>query len=35
MEYFRSEVMEMCHDVGLYQIDLLSGSRTRITERGY
>ncbi len=26
MEYFRSEVMEMCHDAGLYQIDLLSGS---------
>ena len=35
MEYFRSEVMEMCHDAGLYQIDLLSGSRTRITEREY
>ena len=25
----------MCHDAGLYQIDLLSGSRTRITEREY
>ncbi len=35
MEYFRAEVMEMCHDAGLYQIDLLSGSRTRITEREY
>lgn len=35
MEYFRSEVMEMCHDAGLYQIDLLNGSRTRITEREY
>ncbi len=35
MEYLRSEVMEMCHDAGLYQIDLLNGSRTRITEREY
>ena len=35
MEYFRSEVMEICHDAGLYQIDLLNGSRTRITEREY
>lgn len=35
MEYFRSEVMEMCYDTGLYQIDLLNGSRTRITEREY
>ncbi len=25
----------MCHDAGLYQIDLLNGSRTRITEREY
>ena len=25
--YFRSEVMEMCHREGLYQIDLLNGSR--------
>ena len=35
MEYFRAEVMEMCHDAGLYQIDLLNGSKTRITEREY
>ena len=35
MEYFRSEIMEMCHDAGLYQIDLLNGNRTRITEREY
>lgn len=35
MEYFRSEVMEMCHDAGLYQIDLLNGSKTRVTERKY
>ncbi len=27
MEYFKSEVMEMCHREGLYQIDLLSGSK--------
>ena len=25
----------MCYDTGLYQIDLLNGSRTRITEREY
>ena len=35
MEYFKSEVMEMCHREGLYQIDLLSGSKERITEREY
>ena len=35
MEYLRSEVMEMCHDAGLYQIDLLNGSKTRVTEREY
>ncbi|MBQ8787888.1 MAG: relaxase/mobilization nuclease domain-containing protein, partial [Oscillospiraceae bacterium] len=35
MEYFRSEVMEMCHDAGLYQIDLLNGSKSRVTEREY
>ncbi len=35
MEYFRSEVMEMCHDAGLHQIDLLNGSRNRVTEREY
>ena len=35
MEYFRSEVMEMCHDARLYQIDLLNGSRNRVTEREY
>ena len=35
MEYFRSEVMEMCHDAGLYQIDLLNGSKNRVTEREY
>ena len=35
MEYFRSEVMEMCHNAGLYQIDLLNGSKNRVTEREY
>ena len=35
LRYFRSEVMEMCHRENLYQIDLLNGSRNRITEREY
>ena len=35
MEYFKSEVMEMCHREGLYQIDLLSGSKNRVTDREY
>ena len=35
MKYFKSEVMEMCHREGLYQIDLLNGSKERITEREY
>ena len=35
MEYFKSEVMEMCHREGLYQIDLLNGSKNRITDREY
>ena len=35
MCYFKSEVMEMCHREGLYQIDLLNGSKERITEREY
>ena len=35
MEYFKSEVMEMCHRENLYQIDLLHGSKNRITEREY
>ena len=35
MEYFKAEVMEMCHREKLYQIDLLNGSRNRITEREY
>ena len=35
MEYFKSEVMELCHRENLYQIDLLHGSKNRITEREY
>ena len=35
MEYLKAEVMEMCHRENLYQIDLLHGSRNRITEREY
>ena len=30
MEYFKSEVMELCHEAGLYQIDLLNGSANRV-----
>ena len=35
MEYFKSEVMELCHEAGLYQIDLLNGSANRVTECEY
>ena len=35
MEYFKAEVIEMCHRENLYQIDLLHGSKNRITEREY
>ena len=35
MEYFKAEVMEMCHRENLYQIDLLHSSKNRITEREY
>ena len=35
MDYFKSEVMELCHRENLYQIDLLHGSANRITEREY
>ena len=35
MEYFKAEVMEMCHRENLYQIDLLHGSKNRMTEREY
>ena len=35
MEHFRAEVMELCHRENLYQIDLLHGSASRVTEREY
>ena len=33
LRHFKAEVMEMCHREGLYQIDLLNGSKNRITDR--
>ena len=33
--YFRSGVMEMCHRYGYYQIDLLNGSRNKISDNEY
>ena len=35
LRYLRSEVMEMCHKENLYQINLLNGSKERITDREY
>ena len=35
LRYFKSEVMEMCHREKLYQIDLLNGSKNRVTDREY
>ena len=35
MDYFKAEVMEMCHREGLYQTDLLNGSQDRINDREY
>ena len=35
MEYFKAEIMEMCHRENLYQIDLLHGSKNRVTEHEY
>ena len=35
LRYFKYEVMEMCHREGLYQIDLLNGSKNRVTDREY
>lgn len=35
MRYYRSEVMELCTAAGLYQIDLLNGSKEKITKREY
>ena len=35
LRHFKAEVMEMCHREGLYQIDLLNGSKNRITDLEY
>ena len=35
LRHFKAEVMEMCHREGLYQINLLNGSKNRITDREY
>ena len=35
MRYLRTEVMKMCKRENLYQIDLLNGSKTRVTNREY
>ena len=35
LRHLRAEVMELCQNVGLYQIDLLKGFGDRITEREY
>lgn len=35
MRYLRKEVMEMCHQAGLHQIDLLNGSKEKVTDHEY
>ena len=35
MRHFRAEVMELCQEAGLYQIDLLGGSKARVSNREY
>ena len=35
MRHLRVEVMEMCQDAKLHQIDLLNGSKVRVSEREY
>ena len=35
MRHLRVEVMEMCEGAGLYQIDLLNGSKERVSEAKY
>ena len=35
MRHLRVEVMELCESAGLYQIDLLSGSKERVSEAEY
>ena len=32
MRHLRVEVMELCEGAGLYQIDLLNGSKERVSE---
>lgn len=35
LRHLRAEVMEMCQENGLYQIDLLGGSKNRVTNKEY
>ena len=35
MDFFRESVMDLCQREGLYQVDLLSPARVRITDREY
>ena len=35
MRHLRVEVMELCESAGLYQIDLLNGSKERVNEAEY
>ena len=35
MRYLRVEVMELCEGAGLYQIDLINGSKERVSEAEY
>ena len=35
MRYLRVKVMELCEGAGLYQIDLLNGSKERVSEAEY
>ena len=35
MRHLRVEVMELCEGAGLYQIDLLNGSKERVSEAEY
>ena len=35
MRYLREQVMAMCEERGLYQVDLLSGAQKKVTDREY
>ena len=35
MRYLREQVMAMCEEHGLYQVDLLSGAQKKVTDREY